>query len=96
MKNRPLQPIAIFTIICGRPFKTQTPATRKALRLAAVSQKLGREIKSFKDLSDAEIKSLLEQWGHHESRYLPSERGSKEIQELAKAYQDARRQLSLL
>ena len=86
---------AALAIICEQPFKTQPTATARAMRLAAVSQKLGREITSFKELEGAEASQLLTQWGSHLSPYLPSERGAKEIQALAIEYQKAHGQAEL-
>jgi hypothetical protein len=92
----PINPRQRLAIVMGKCFQTVTGATRDALRHAALSQKLGREIVSSADLTDDEIKSLLTEWEHYDAPFGPSERAMKSINELATKYQAEHGQARLL
>jgi hypothetical protein len=82
--------------VMGKCFPTVTGATRDALRHAALSQKLGREVASSADLTDDEIKTLLTEWEHYDAPFSPSEKAMKTVNELAQRYQTEHGQAQLL
>ena len=84
-----------LAVVCSRAFTGKTPKTIDGLRWAAVSEALGREIKSFKDLTDAEVQRFLELWENAELRWTPHPQGAQEIRDLADEYQRKRGQLSM-
>ncbi len=88
-------PAQRLAAIVGKCFPTQSGKTRDALRHAAYSGFVGREIGSSADLTDTEIKSMLEIWEHYESPFLPSERAMKECNQFALAYQRERGQTEM-
>jgi hypothetical protein len=85
--HKPVTPAQRLAAITAKCFKTRTGETKDALRHAAYSKAVGREIKSSADLTDDEIKWLLQVWEHHESPFCPSDRAMKECNEYADAYQ---------
>ena len=78
-----------LAIVTSRCFVTAMPATKDILRHAAYSQRVGREIRSSDDLTDDEVKTMLEQWEDYQLAFSPSERGRKEIQAAATKYQES-------
>ena len=99
----PLQPVEKheydprqrLAAVCSRAFAGKTAATIDGLRWAAVSEVLGREIKSFKDLTDEEVERLLGYWENAEKPWTPHPQGAQQIRELADEYQRKRGQLSM-
>ncbi len=80
-------PAQRLAAVAGKCFPTQSKQTRDALRHAAYSKFIGREVKSSADLTDAEIQKMLEAWEHYKSPFFPSERAVKECNEFALEYQ---------
>ncbi len=85
--NYVYSPAQRLAAILSKCFSTRTGKTRQSLRYAVYSKRVGREIASSQDLTEAEIKSMLEIWESHESPFLPSARALKECNELALDYQ---------
>ena len=85
--QREYDPRQRLAAVCSRAFAGKTATTIDGLRWAAVSEALGREIKSFKDLTDAEVAKLLTGWENAELRWTPHPQGAQEIRELAERYQ---------
>jgi len=87
--------MARLASVVSRAFPGKTTTTTKGLRLAAVSEALGREVKSFKDLTEDEIKNLLTRWENAELPWTPHPKGVQEINDLAKLYQERHGQVEM-
>lgn len=83
--SKPITPRQRLAAVMGKCFDTQTKGTRDEWRHAVLSAKMKRAIVSSEDLTDREVQSLLTDWEHHDAVFSPSERGRKEIAELAAA-----------
>ena len=89
MKNDPRQRLAA---VMGKCFPTVTPKTRDELRHAALCERFGRNVESSADLTDDEVRCLLELWEHWQSPFLPSDKAIQQVNELARVYQQKRGQ----
>lgn len=81
--------------VVGRVFVMQPPKTRDALRHAAYSKFVGREITTSDELTDAEVKRMLEKWERFDIPFSPNDDCMRECAALAVAYQKDAGQLEM-
>ena len=93
--KRPYDPRGRLAAVVSKAFPGQSAATTRALRLAAVSQTMGHEVTSFKDLADAEVEALLTTWEQFDQPYSPSESSAGQLRQLAIEYQRAHGQTDI-
>lgn len=89
-------PAQRLAAVIGKCFETKQAVTRTALRHAVYSKFVGREVSSSADLTDLEVKRMLERWESHVSPFLPSETAMRECPTLADSYQREKGQAEMV
>lgn len=88
MSAHHITPAQRLASVVSKCFETQPRETRDALRHVVYSAFVGRLIMHSDELTDDEIKRMLERFEHDQSPFLPSEYAMKECNTVARTWQE--------